>query len=74
MTPQPDGSKGPQVYANVMTLLGIYLGLRLEEVFDAAEFRPALTWTILPLFAVAVVVYVSFSLAPPVHFFTTPPE
>lgn len=67
------GRLGELIYANAMTLIGLYLALRLEEVFDAVEFRPALTWSILPLFAVAVFVYVSFSLAPPVHFFTTPP-
>jgi hypothetical protein len=53
--------------------LGIYLALRLEENLDTAELRPAFRWTILLLFLAAAITYVSFSLYPPVHFFTTPP-
>ena len=61
------------IYANVMIALGIYLALRLEEVFESMEFRPALKWMILLVFGFAVLAYFSFSLNPPVHFFTTPP-
>jgi hypothetical protein len=64
---------GELLYANLTTLLGVYLALRMEEILDAVELRPALKWTILLLFLAAVVSYVSFSLHPPLHFFTTPP-
>jgi hypothetical protein len=61
------------IYANVFTVIGIYLALRLEETFEAIEFRPALKAMILILFATAVLSYAAFSLNVPVHFFTTPP-
>jgi hypothetical protein len=61
------------LYANVTTLLGVYLALRMEELFDTIELRPAFKWTILLLFLAALVSYISFSLHPPLHFFTTPP-
>ena len=64
---------GELLFANVTTLLGVYLALRLEEILDAIELRPALKWTVLLLFLAAVVSYISFSLHPPLHFFTTPP-
>ena len=62
------------IYANVLTVLGIYLALRMEELFVDTEFRPALKAMILLLFAAAVLSYAAFSLETPVHFFTTPPE
>ncbi len=61
------------IYANIMIMVGIYLALRMEELFDDMEFRPALKWMILLVFVAAVFVYVAFSLNPPMHFFTTPP-
>jgi len=61
------------IYANIMIMLGIYLALRMEELFSDMEFRPAIKWMILLVFVVAVFVYVSFSLNPPIHFFSTPP-
>ena len=61
------------IYANFMIVLGIYLALRMEELFEDVEFRPALKWMILLMFVISVFVYVSFSLNPPVLFFTTPP-
>lgn len=61
------------IYANIMIMLGIYLALRMEELFNDMEFRPAIKWMILLVFVVAVFVYVSFSLNPPIHFFSTPP-
>ena len=67
------GRVGELLYANVTTLLGVYLALRMEEILDAVELRPALKWTILLLFVAAVISYVSFSLHPPLDFFTTPP-
>jgi hypothetical protein len=62
------------IYANLFTVLGIYLALRLEEVFDQVVFRPALKAMIVILFTTAVLSYVAFSLNVPVHFFTTPTE
>jgi len=64
---------GEILFANVTTLLGVYLALRMEEILDTVELRPALKWTVLLLFLAALVSYVSFSLHPPLHFFTTPP-
>ncbi len=64
---------GELLYANVTTLVGLYLALRLEEVLDTVELRPSLKWTVLLLFIAAVISYVSFSLHPPLYFFTTPP-
>jgi hypothetical protein len=61
------------LYANVTTLLGVYLALRMEEILDTVELRPALKWMVFLLFLAALVSYVSFSLNPPLHFFTTPP-
>lgn len=61
------------IYANIVTLGGIYIALRLEEVFDQAEIRPALKVSILLLFFTALFTYVMFSLSTPEHFFSTPP-
>jgi hypothetical protein len=61
------------IYANILTVMGIYFALRLEEVLDGVTFRPALRWMILILVFTAVLSYVSFSLNVPVHFFTSPP-
>ena len=65
---------GELLYANLTTLLGVYLALRLEEILDTVELRPALKWTVLLLFMAALVSYIAFSLNPPLHFFTTPPR
>ncbi len=62
------------VYANVMTAIGIYLALRMEELFVDTEFRPSLEVLIGLAFATALLAYVSFSLKTPLPFFTTPPE
>ncbi|HSV91614.1 MAG TPA: hypothetical protein VLH81_01005 [Desulfobacterales bacterium] len=62
------------VYANVCTAIGIYAALRLEEVLDAARFRPSLHALVGMVFAAALVSYVAFSFATPADFFTTPPE
>jgi hypothetical protein len=61
------------IYANIIVMLGIYLALRMEELFEIMEFRSAIKWMILLVYVVAVIVYISFSLNPPIHFFTTPP-
>jgi len=62
------------IYANIATLLGIYLALRWEELFAGVQFRPAMQAMILLVFATAVISYVAFSIHVPMHFFTTPPE
>jgi hypothetical protein len=62
------------VYANVATAIGVYFALRLEEVLDAASFRPALHALVAVVFAAALLSYVAFSIATPTDFFTTPPE
>ncbi len=67
------GWVGQVLYANVMVLLGVYLALRMEEILDIGDLRPALKWMILMLFLASVIIYVSFSLHPPLDFFTTPP-
>jgi hypothetical protein len=67
------GRVGEILYANVITLLGVYLALRMEEILDIVDLRPALKWTVLLLFLAALITYLSFSLHPPLHFFTTPP-
>lgn len=61
------------VYANVMTVLGIYVALRLEEVLDDRAFRPSMRALSALLFAAATLSYVAFSLKAPMPFFTTPP-
>ena len=62
------------IYANLMTLFGIYGALRLEEVFTSQYLRPALKGFIWLLFAAALISYISFSFNTPVDFFTTPLE
>jgi hypothetical protein len=61
------------IYANILTVFGIYLALRLEEVFETVDFRPAFKAMVVLLFATAVLSYVAFSINVPIHFFTTPP-
>lgn len=61
------------LYANVVTAIGIYLALRMEEALDGVVFRPALGALVILLFACATLGYVAFSLNTPLHFFTQPP-
>lgn len=61
------------VYANVMTILGIYLALRIEELLDGVKFSPSLKAMTVVVFACAVLAYASFSFKTPMPFFTTPP-
>jgi hypothetical protein len=61
------------VYANVATVLGIYLALRIEEALDGVEFRSSLKAMTVLLFACAVLSYAAFSFKTPMPFFTTPP-
>ncbi len=61
------------VYANVATFAGIYLALRMEELFEGVEMRPAMKALVVLVFVCALVSYLSFSLKTPMPFFTTPP-
>jgi hypothetical protein len=61
------------IYANIFTLLGIYLALRMEEVFEGVTFRPALKGMIILVLVTALLSYSVFSFLTPEHFFTTPP-
>jgi hypothetical protein len=61
------------IYANIWTLLGIYLALRMEEVFEGITLRPAMKAMIILLFLTALLSYAAFTFNTPVHFFTTPP-
>jgi hypothetical protein len=61
------------IYANIVTVAGIYLALRLEEALDGVEFRSATKAMIAVVFACAVVSYAAFSFTTPMPFFTTPP-
>jgi len=61
------------LYANVVTIAGIYLALRLEELLDGIAMRPAMRALAVVVFACAVLSYASFSFREPMPFFTTPP-
>jgi len=60
------------VYANIVTVLGIYFALRLEEALDVVEFRTSAKAMIAVVFACALLAYVSFSFTDPMPFFVTP--
>ena len=60
------------VFANVVTLIGVYLALRLEEAMASIKYRPALKATIWLVFLSALASYVAFSFNVPEHFFETP--
>jgi hypothetical protein len=56
----------------VMTALGLYFSIRLEEPFDVMELRPALKSMIVFAFVTALVTYVGFSFHIPDNFFIAP--
>jgi hypothetical protein len=60
------------IYANVLTLVGIYMALRMEELFAETDFRASMKVLIGLAFVTALLAYVSFSLKTPMPFFTTP--
>ncbi len=60
------------IYANAMTIFGIYFALRMEAALVDIEYRPAFKYSTLLIFLVALFVYVAFSFNTPEHFFTTP--
>lgn len=61
------------VYANVITVLGIYLALRLEQALDDVRPRPALTGVVWLVFACALLSYAAFSFTELMPFFVEPP-
>lgn len=61
------------VYANLVTMLGIYLALQLEQLLEGVAFRSAVTVMIALVFACAALSYTSFSFKTPLPFFTPPP-
>jgi hypothetical protein len=61
------------IYANITTLIGIYIALRIEELFEGVTLRPAFKGSVILLFLTALISYTAFSFNPPQHFFT-PPE
>jgi hypothetical protein len=61
------------IYANVVTVFGLYLAFRTEEVFAGQSLRPAFKMSVLVLFIAALVGYIGFTLNPPEHFFNPPP-
>ncbi|MDO8848292.1 MAG: hypothetical protein Q7W51_07915 [Coriobacteriia bacterium] len=60
-------------YANAMTVLGIYLALRIEQLLDDVKFSSSLKAMTVLVFACALLSYASFSFKTPMPFFTTPP-
>jgi hypothetical protein len=62
------------IYANIVTLIGIYLALRMEELFSEVEFRPSMKVLIVAVFVAALLSYVAFSFTTPMPFFVTPAE
>jgi hypothetical protein len=60
------------VYASVVTALGIYLALRMEEALDGLTYRPSTKAMIVLVFACAVLSYAAFSFKTPIPFFVTP--
>jgi len=61
------------IYANIMTVFGIYIALRMEELFDRITFRPAFKGVVVVLFLTALLSYVAFSFNTPGYFFSSPP-
>ena len=60
------------IYANVITVFGIYVAIRLEEALDVIEFRPALKLSISLIFLIALFTYMVFTFNTPEDFFETP--
>jgi hypothetical protein len=49
-------------FSFLSNVFGAYLVVRLEQVFDAVNFRKATQWTILFFFIIAAIQYISFEL------------
>ena len=56
-------------YSLILTALGLYFAIRLDEGLEGVEFRPALQWLIWLMFAAAVITYIGFSFHVPGNFF-----
>ena len=60
------------VYSFVLTALGLYFAVRLEEGLEGVEFRPALKAMIWLAFVAAFITYIGFSFHVPDNFFRAP--
>ena len=56
-------------YSLILTALGLYFAIRLEEGLEGLQFRPALQGLIWLAFAAALITYVGFSFHVPENFF-----
>ena len=56
-------------YSLVLTLLGFYFSIRLDEGFEDVKFRPALNALIWLAFEAALIIYTGFSFHVPDNFF-----
>lgn len=59
-------------WALIATALGLYFSIRLEELLDGMEARPALKAMITIAFVSALITYVGFSFQVPDNFFIAP--
>jgi hypothetical protein len=59
-------------YSFVLTFLGLYFAIRLEEGLEGAKFRPALKAMIWLAFLAALITYNGFSFHVPDNFFIAP--
>jgi hypothetical protein len=57
------------LYSLVLTALGLYFAIGLDEGLEGVEFRPALQALIWLAFAAAVITYIGFSFHVPNNFF-----
>lgn len=56
-------------YSLLLTVLGLYFAVRLDEGLEGVELRPALKWLIWLAFAAALITYIGFSFHVPDNFF-----
>jgi hypothetical protein len=56
-------------YSLILTTLGLYFALRLDEGLEGVKFRPALNALIWLSFAAALITYTGFSFHVPNNFF-----
>ena len=59
-------------YSLILTALGLYFAIRMDEGLENVEFRPALKSLIWLAFAAALITYVGFSFNVPDNFFIAP--
>ena len=58
--------------ANLITVFGIFVAIRLEEALAVIEFRSDLKASILMIFFIALFTYMAFTFNVPEDFFETP--